>query len=424
MSKSKNEKIKENKFDDSSEKEKTKKNNKTKKFTNLLDLVSDKIRNEIEKNVNSNKNGENSNIPDLAKEIKKSKDISNKNTGEKILNFDSKVLEDEKINENNLNINKDTTNSLFSFGDNNNKVLELNKNNQGNKSNEVKFSNSNNNQESSLVNSSKSFENDSNKYINSNNSKKSNDEKSISDENENNENNENDLLNLNMKSNEILSKKENERKASINTNEDKVKIIQNFNSKNIDIFDSEKMNDNNGINELKNNNLKKKFKSELKKQVNSKYDYLNELSPNRKNIINIKLNNLNKEKNKNVKKNNTTNEMQYNKLNTELDTFDKLREINFSLDNEKSLSTYFKRINKENAINNLLKENSRNKSRKSTNNTQEMSFQSTNSNFDNIFYPNVYYINEEENLHTKTHVSMLFTNLKYQNNIYNQEEIN
>ena len=424
MSKSKNEKIKENKFDDSSEKEKTKKNNKTKKFTNLLDLVSDKIRNEIEKNVNSNKNGENSNIPDLAKEIKKSKDISNKNTGEKILNFDSKVSEDEKINENNLNINKDTTNSLFSFGDNNNKVLELNKNNQGNKSNEVKFSNSNNNQESSLVNSSKSFENDSNKYINSNNSKKSNDEKSISDENENNENNENDLLNLNMKSNEILSKKENERKASINTNEDKVKIIQNFNSKNIDIFDSEKMNDNNDINELKNNNLKKKFKSELKKQVNSKYDYLNELSPNRKNIINIKLNNLNKEKNKNVKKNNTTNEMQYNKLNTELDTFDKLREINFSLDNEKSLSTYFKRINKENAINNLLKENSRNKSRKSTNNTQEMSFQSTNSNFDNIFYPNVYYINEEENLHTKTHVSMLFTNLKYQNNIYNQEEIN
>ena len=424
MSKSKNEKIKENKFDDSSEKEKTKKNNKTKKFTNLLDLVSDKIRNEIEKNVNSNKNGENSNIPDLAKEIKKSKDISNKNTGEKILNFDSKVSEDEKINENNLNINKETTNSLFSFGDNNNKVLELNKNNQGNKSNEVKFSNSNNNQESSLVNSSKSFENDSNKYINSNNSKKSNDEKSISDENENNENNENDLLNLNMKSNEILSKKENERKASINTNEDKVKIIQNFNSKNIDIFDSEKMNDNNDINELKNNNLKKKFKSELKKQVNSKYDYLNELSPNRKNIINIKLNNLNKEKNKNVKKNNTTNEMQYNKLNTELDTFDKLREINFSLDNEKSLSTYFKRINKENAINNLLKENSRNKSRKSTNNTQEMSFQSTNSNFDNIFYPNVYYINEEENLHTKTHVSMLFTNLKYQNNIYNQEEIN
>ena len=136
------------------------------------------------------------------------------------------------------------------------------------------------------------------------------------------------------------------------------------------------------------------------------------------------MNNLNKEKNKSVKKNNTTNEMQYNKLNTELDTFDKLREINFSLDNEKSLSTYFKRINKENAINNLLKENSRNKSRKSTNNTQEMSFQSTNSNFDNIFYPNVYYINEEENLHTKTHVSMLFTNLKYQNNIYNQEEIN
>ena len=53
-----------------------------------------------------------------------------------------------------------------------------------------------------------------------------------------------------------------------------------------------------------------------------------------------------------------------------------------------------------------------------------MSFQSVNSNFENIFYPNVYYINEEENLHTKTHVSMLFANLKNQNNIYKLEENN
>ncbi len=159
--------------------------------------------------------------------------------------------------------------------------------------------------------------------------------------------------------------------------------------------------------------------------MNSRYDYLNELSPNRKNIINIKLNNLNKEKNKNAKKNNiTTNEIISDKLNVEADAFDKLKDINFSLDNEKSLSSYFKRINKENSINNFLKENSRNKSRKSTKYTQEMSFQSVNSNFENIFYPNVYYINEEENLHTKTHVSMLFANLKNQNNIYKHEENN
>ena len=97
---------------------------------------------------------------------------------------------------------------------------------------------------------------------------------------------------------------------------------------------------------------------------------------------------------------------------TDLDAFEKLRDINFSLDNEKSLSTYFKRINKENNINNALKENSRNRSKKSTKYSQEMTVQSTNSNYDNIFYPNVYYINEDKNLHTKTHVSMLFSNLK------------
>ena len=63
-----------------------------------------------------------------------------------------------------------------------------------------------------------------------------------------------------------------------------------------------------------------------------------------------------------------------------------------------------------------MKENSRNRSKKSTKYSQEMTVQSTNSNYDNIFYPNVYYINEDKNLHTKTHVSMLFSNLKNQNN--------
>ena len=53
-----------------------------------------------------------------------------------------------------------------------------------------------------------------------------------------------------------------------------------------------------------------------------------------------------------------------------------------------------------------------------------MTVQSTNSNYDNIFYPNVYYINDKNNFQTKTHVSMLFTNLKNQNNIINQEENN
>ena len=416
----------ENKFDVPIKKEKSNKKDNDKKVQNLLDLVSNKNMNEKNsKGISSNKKRINSNFPDLVTEIKKSQVISNKNIGKNLLN-DSKSSEDKKTDENDLNINKGTTNSLFSFGDDNNKVIELNKNNQKDKSNEIKITSSINNQESSMMNSSKTLENDSNKYINNVKSRKSIEEKSISEENEdNNNNNENYFLNLKIKSNEALSKKENERKVSFNSNSDKLKKINNINSNNINIIRQEKLNENNDINEFKNNNINKNIKSDSIKQLNSRYDYLNELSPNRKNIINIKLNNLNKEKNKNAKKNNiTTNEIISDKLNVEADAFDKLKDINFSLDNEKSLSSYFKRINKENSINNFLKENSRNKSRKSTKYTQEMSFQSVNSNFENIFYPNVYYINEEENLHTKTHVSMLFANLKNQNNIYKHEENN
>ena len=142
-----------------------------------------------------------------------------------------------------------------------------------------------------------------------------------------------------------------------------------------------------------------------------KYNYLNDLSPNRKFIINIKL----KEKYKNEKNTNPNS--------SESDTFEKLRDINISLDNEKSLSSYFKRINRENSLNDK-KNISRNRNGNSSKYTQEMTVQSTNSNYDNIFYPNVYYINDKNNLHTKTHVSMLFSNLKNQNNINNQEKNN
>ena len=277
-----------------------------------------------------------------------------------------------------------------------------------------------------MGNSSKSLENDSNKLINSNNSKKSNENGSNSDENENNTNNENDPLSFNNKSNEDISNKEKEKKFSFNSRNNN-KSNKNINSNNLNSFNTEKLSEKyeiNKINENKNNMSKKSKKSNSKDQLNSKYDYLNELSPNRKYIINIKLNNMNKEKNKLEKYNNTATEMNSSKNITDLDAFEKLRDINFSLDNEKSLSTYFKRINKENNINNAMKENSRNRTKKSSKYSQEMTVQSTNSNYDNIFYPNVYYINEDKNLHTKTHVSILFTNLKNQNNIYNQEENN
>ena len=160
-----------------------------------------------------------------------------------------------------------------------------------------------------------------------------------------------------------------------------------------------------------------------KQKSSTKYDYLNGLSPNRKFIINLKLNNQNKEKNKTEKKNNNESAEIKSIKNSEIDVFDKLRDLNFSLDNEKSLSSYFKRIKIENAIKKEVKEMGRNKNGNSTK-YSEMTIQSTNSNYDNLFYPNAYYISEDNHLHSKTHVSMFFTNLKNQNNIYNQEENN
>ncbi len=426
-SKLKNEKPKEKSEDNLEKKEKV---NENKNNSNLLDLVSEKNKNEKTKLSKKNETKINSKNFDLAKAIKKTNDISNKKPGKALINSesdsdsDSSSDEKGKVNEN-LNINKGTTNSLFSFGDSNINITEVKENNKGNQSNENMNANSLNNHDSSLVNSSKSDENDSNKLINSNNSKKSNENESNSEENENNTYNENDPLSFNNKSNEDLSNKEKEKIISINSKNNKSN--RNINSNNLNSFNTEKFSEkyeNNKINENKNNTSKNSKKSNSKEQLNSKYDYLNELSRNRKYIINIKLNNLNKEKNKLERNNNTASEKNSNKNITDLDAFEKLRDINFSLDNEKSLSTYFKRINKENNINNALKENSRNRSKKSTKYSQEMTVQSTNSNYDNIFYPNVYYINEDKNLHTKTHVSMLFSNLKNQNNIYNQEENN
>ena len=209
-----------------------------------------------------------------------------------------------------------------------------------------------------------------------------------------------------------------------------IRIIKNSDSNNFNSNNTEKFseyNENNKINENKNNNnniaSRKSTASEKKQKSSTKYDYLNGLSPNRKFIINLKLNNQNKEKNKTEKKNNNESAEIKSIKNSEIDVFDKLRDLNFSLDNEKSLSSYFKRIKIENAIKKEVKEMGRNKNGNSTK-YSEMTIQSTNSNYDNLFYPNAYYISEDNHLHSKTHVSMFFTNLKNQNNIYNQEENN
>ena len=409
--KSKKSKTKDKNTEDTLErKEKLKKINKDKKDSNLVELISDKNKNINENTSSKNRNKLNKNNFDLANEIKKSYIISNKNLAKNIINSESSEEKSKKKKNALMNAKRGSLNSLFSFGENQNNIFDLNQNTQKNQnieSNSLKY------QDSSLMNSSKS-EKESSKIVKKS---KSNEEESISDENEKNSNNEKDSSIIQNKLFEQLNKKEkdNEIKISFNSNNKN----NNMDTLNINSINTEKFSENyeiNKFNEIKVNSFSKNsMNSNSKQNSNMKYKYLNDLSPNRKFIINIKV----KEKYKNDK-NNKEIEKNSNKNSTESDPFDKLRDINISLDNEKSLSSYFKRINKENKV---INNNSRNRNN-SSKYTQEMTVQSTNSNYDNFYYPNVYYINNKNNMHTKTHVSMLFSNLKTQNNIYNQEKNN
>ena len=106
------------------------------------------------------------------------------------------------------------------------------------------------------------------------------------------------------------------------------------------------------------------------------------------------------------------------------DISNKLRNITVSLDNEKTYTCFLKKFNKDKASNNTYKErnniltlnNKLNTKSKRSTYSQEMTNGSINSNYENIYYPDVYYINEDNNLHTKTHISMFFTKLKNKNN--------
>ena len=106
------------------------------------------------------------------------------------------------------------------------------------------------------------------------------------------------------------------------------------------------------------------------------------------------------------------------------DISNKLRNITVSLDNKKTYTCFLKKFNKDKASNNTYKErnniltlnNKLNTKSKRSTYSQEMTNGSINSNYESIYYPDVYYINEDNNLHTKTHISMFFTKLKNKNN--------
>ena len=115
-----------------------------------------------------------------------------------------------------------------------------------------------------------------------------------------------------------------------------------------------------------------------------------------------------------------------------LSLINKLKNLNISLENERSYSNILNNLTKANKkikekkINNINYNFSKtpNKSRNHSRNiqkkqkyntsakTNDKNTESTKSTSSNFYYPNVYYINNENNLHKKTHISTIFSKLK------------
>ncbi len=137
-------------------------------------------------------------------------------------------------------------------------------------------------------------------------------------------------------------------------------------------------------------------------QINLKkfnYDYLNlaDISLKKKILINNRKNSGNKVNNNNIT--------------TSVNMFDKLRNINISLDVEKSYSNYFKQIiNLQKQKNNykessFKKANNSYKERKKSNDSKQY-------NKRYFYYPDEYYLDENSDLHSKSHVSKFFDILR------------
>ena len=375
-------------------------------------------------NINNNKNSL----------VEKKVSISEKSNEDSIFSdVEEKEKKDEKKEQKSLNIDEN-----FSFGKNKsqkdkneinekstkkekkNVIISQNTKNTKkeekdiNKDDTILYSNKDS---SNMTNSLKKEESENDNFENSNIQiiDNSNSE-SLNNKDGNDEKDNNPILSFKDKSKELIKNNENENELmslySYKTNKSKDKdtnkdinttenISNLINGKN-----PQQMNFNNMFISNENNKPKKPIE----------YAYLKDLTLNQKFIINIKIND------KNIDKNNKNETCERKSIDSGM--FNKLREINLSLDNEKAYSNFFKKLDKENTSRNTYKEKINNhfanikyntKSKKSTN-SQEMTSGSTNSNLDNFYYPDVYYINEENNLHTKTHISMLFEKLKNRNN--------
>ena len=163
---------------------------------------------------------------------------------------------------------------------------------------------------------------------------------------------------------------------------------------------------NNHVETRRNSNFNFKFS-----RSNSSLNLKNE------NDFNIQINNI-KHSNKEKTENNNKNQED------SLDLINKLKNLRVSLENEKSISNILKNIKQSNKNKTTKKNNtsekqphSRNEreNKKSSIRSRELNTISTKSTGSNFFYPNVYYINPDNNLHNKTHFSTFFSKLKKEN---------
>ena len=231
------------------------------------------------------------------------------------------------------------------------------------------------------------------------------------------------------------------RKSNITNSYFKNKGI--FNINDIISFSSSQSNNlfniNHDINQRRNSNLLIS-RCNSTQNVNENKNNLNNLKNFLKNFKTINL-----EKNNNNEKSNNGSSQNSDSLSL----INKLKNLNVSLENERSYSNIFKNLNK--SIKKKPKTHIKNNSNNKTNNNKNKNYNIVNINKESqvhsrnitnkqsnknklyshdinttsskstsgtFYYPNVYYINREENnIHTKVHVSTLFSKLKaYQNN--------
>ena len=208
----------------------------------------------------------------------------------------------------------------------------------------------------------------------------------------------------------IQSHKDNKRKANL-----KSSIIINYNknenikNKKVTILNNDNINNKikgsntftTGANTFNTQNTQhSSFKS---LQINLKkfnYDYLNlaDISLKKKIMIHNKKNSGNKINNKNIITNGNM--------------FDKLRNINISLEIEKSYSNYFKQIIKLQQQKNNYKESSFKKATNSCKETKTKNSSDKQYNKRYFYYPDEYYLDKNSDLHSKSHVSKLFEKLR------------